>query len=135
MASYRLWGDRIFKTVILDSNAIMMLFEFSLDLERELTRLLGSYHIVVPTSVIQELELLSKHAKGNKKTKAQASLQLIQKYDIQKSDKQNVDESIVTLAKQTNGIVVTNDKELKNRLKEHSLSVIFLRAKKKLALE
>jgi rRNA-processing protein FCF1 len=113
----------------------MMLFEFSLDLERELTRLLGSYHIVVPTSVIQELELLSKHAKGNKKTKAQASLQLIQKYDIQKSDKQNVDESIVTLAKQTNGIVVTNDKELKNRLKEHSLSVIFLRAKKKLALE
>lgn len=113
----------------------MMLFEFSIDLERELTRILGTYHIVVPTSVKQELELLSKHAKGNKKIKARASLQLIQKFDILKSNKQSVDESIVNLAQQTNGIVVTNDKELKNRLKEQSLSVIFLRAKKKLALE
>ncbi len=64
MASYRVRGDSIHKTVILDSSALMMCFEFSIDLEKELTRLLGSYHIVVPSSIVKELESLSKKGAG-----------------------------------------------------------------------
>ncbi len=113
----------------------MMLFEFSIDLEKELTRLLGSFQLVVPTSIIKELEFLSKNAKGSKKTKAKASLKLIKKFNTINSNEKRGDDSILYVAKKTNGIVVTNDKELKNRLKEIAISVIFLRAKKKLVIE
>ena len=135
MASNRLWGDRIHKTVILDSSAILMLFEFAIDLEKELTRLLGSYHIVIPTPIVRELEFLSENGRGEKKAKAKASLKLIKKYDAINVDEKRGDDSILVLAKKIDGIVVTNDKELRNRLKKLSLSVIFLRSKKKLAME
>ena len=135
MASDRLWGDRIHKIVILDSSAILMSFEFSIDLENELTRLLGRYHIVIPVPIVRELELLSERGSGEKKAKAKASLKLIERYDTVDVDEKNGDNSIIKLANKTKGIVVTNDRELKNRLKEMALSVIFLRAKKKLVLE
>ena len=135
MAPNRLWGDRIHKTVILDSSAILMLFEFAIDLEKELTRLLGSYHIVVPTPIVRELEFLSENRTGKKKAKAKASLKLIKKYDAIDVEGRNGDDSVLELAKKINGIVVTNDRELRNRVKEMSLSVIFLRAKKKLVME
>ncbi|MFW6121968.1 MAG: PIN domain-containing protein [Petrotogales bacterium] len=135
MAPDWLWGDRIHKTVILDSSAIMMLFDFSIDLEKELTRLLGAYHIVVPTPVVRELEFLSEKGKGEKKTKAKASLKLIEKFETIDTNKKKADGSILELAEKINGVVVTNDKELKTRLKEIPRSVIFLRAKKKLVME
>lgn len=135
MAFDRLWGDKIHKTVILDSSAVLMLFEFSIDLEKELTRLLGNYHIVIPTPIVRELEFLSENGKGEKKTKAKASLKLIKKYDTINVDEKGGDDSILDLAKKINGIVVTNDRELRNRLKKLSLSVIFLRSKKKLVME
>ena len=135
MASNRLWGDRIHKTVILDSSAILMLFEFAIDLEKELTRLLGNYCIVVPTPIVRELEFLSENGTGKKKMKAKASLKLIKKYDAIDMEGRNGDNSVLELAKKINGIVVTNDRELRNRVKEMSLSVIFLRAKKKLVMD
>jgi len=137
MASDRLWGDRIHnKVVILDSSAIMMLFEFSIDLENELTRLLGSYNVVVPKTVLKELETLSKkESDGKKKMKAKASIILIEKYDIVDVKSENADDSIIELAKEKDGVVVTNDIELRKRLKEFSVTTIFLRAKKKLVME
>lgn len=135
MASDRLWGDKIHKTVILDSSAVLMLFEFSIDLEKELTRLLGNYSIVIPTPIVRELKLLSDNRRGEKKAKAKASLKLIKKYDAIDVDEMGGDDSILELAKKINGIVVTNDRELRDRLKKMSLSVIFLRAKKKLVME
>ena len=136
MASDRLWRDRIHKIVILDSSAIMMLFEFSIDLENELTRLLGSYKILVPKTVLKELELLSnKKSDSKKKMKAKASVKLIEKYDVIDVKSENADDSIIELAKETDGVVVTNDMELRKRLKYFSIHIIFLRAKKKLVME
>ena len=135
MASDRLWGDKIHKTVILDSSAVLTLFEFSIDLEKELTKLLGNYHIVIPKPIVRELEFLSENEKGEKRMKAKASLKLIKKYNVINVDETGGDDSILDLAKKINGIVVTNDRELRNRLKKLSLSVIFLRAKKKLVME
>ena len=135
MASHWIWGDSIYKTVILDSSAIIMCFEFSIDLEKELTRLLGAYHIVIPCSIIRELEFLSNKGAGNKKIKAKASLKLVDKYETVSVDEKNADDSLISLAKRINGVVVTNDKELRERLRDASVSVVFLRAKKKLMLE
>jgi len=134
MAFNRIWGDKREKIVILDSNAIMMLFEFSINLEDELTRLIGKYHILVPKPVLRELKYLSEKGKGTKKINAKSSLKLIERYEIAEIDEKTVDDSVLSLAEKTNGIVFTNDKELKKRLKEKSYQVIFLRSKKKLTI-
>jgi len=135
MASDRIWGNRGKKIVILDSSAIMMLFEFSIDLEDELTRLIGRYTIVIPKPILDELILLSKKGKDKKRIKAKASLRLIQNYEVIDVDEKTGDDAVFTLAEQIKGIVVTNDKELKIRLKKIPVPVIFLRAKKKLVME
>jgi rRNA-processing protein FCF1 len=112
----------------------MMLFEFSIDFEGELTRLLGKYHVVIPIPIIRELEFLSKHGKGKKSFFAKSSLKLIDKYDVEEADGKG-DDAVLCLAKKLNGIVVTNDRELKNRLKVASLQVVYLRGKKQLSMD
>ena len=112
-----------------------MLFEFSIDLEKELRRLLGTYNILIPIPIVKELQFLSENEKGKKGMKAKASLKLIENYKLINVDAKNGDDSILELAKKSNGIVVTNDRDLRLRLKGLSIPVIFLRAKKKLALD
>ena len=134
MAFDRLWGDKIHKTVILDSSAILSFFEFSVDWEKELDRLLGGYHLVIPIAVVQELQILATRAtKGQKK--AVAALKLIEKYDTIDQEADTVDETLMIIAEKTHGIVVTNDTELRKQLKNRGFPVIFLRGKKKLALD
>jgi len=133
MAFDWVWGDKINKTVILDSSAILMFFEFSVDWERELDCLLGAYRLVVPTAVIQELKILSKRGRGQKK--AAAALKLIKKYDTIDEVAKSADEALVKIAEKTHGIVVTNDTELREQLRKHGFPVIFLRGKKKLVLD
>jgi rRNA-processing protein FCF1 len=126
-------GDKIRKTVILDSSAILMFFEFSVDWEKELDSLLGSYHIVIPTAVIQELKVLAASQKRLKK--AAAALKLIEKYETIDEDARYADDALLKIAEKIKGIVVTNDTVLRQRLKKQGNSVIFLRGKKKLFLD
>jgi rRNA-processing protein FCF1 len=133
MASDRVWGDKIHKTVILDSSAILMFFEFSMNWEKELAGLVGAHRLVVPTAVIQELQVLATRRKGQKK--AAAALKLIAKYETIEGDAISADEALLKIAEKTHGIVVTNDAELRKRLKNRGFSVIFLRGKKKLVLD
>jgi rRNA-processing protein FCF1 len=135
MASDRIREYRGEKTVILDTSAVMMLFEFSINLEIELTMLLGKISIVVPSSVVDELKYLSTDGKGKKKINAKASLKLIERYAVANTDVKPADESVLILAQKLNGIVVTNDRELRNNLKKAKIKTIFLRGKTKLALE
>jgi rRNA-processing protein FCF1 len=133
MASDRVRGDKIYKTVILDSSAILMFFEFSVNWEKELDSLVGAHRLVVPTAVIQELQILATRNRGQKK--AAAALKLIAKYETIDADAVSADEALLKIAEKTQGIVVTNDAELRKRLKNRGFSVIFLRGKKKLVLD
>ena len=136
MASNRLRGNRKEKTVILDSSAIMMLFEFSIDLDDELNRLLGKHKVVVPKPVVNELQFLSQNSKGKTRYKAKASLELVKKYETVKLDVDlKADDAVFKSAEHLDGIVVTNDIGLKKRLRAANLHVVFLRGKKKLVLE
>lgn len=107
------------KKVILDTNALMMVFQFRIDLEKELERILGKVEILVPSSVIRELEKI-------RKWEARASLNLAKKYKIIEVEKDG-DNSILDLAKSLGAYVVTNDGELRKRLKENRIRVIYLR--------
>jgi len=133
MAFDWVWRDKIRKTVILDSSAILMFFEFSLDWKKELDRLLDGYHLVVPTAVVQELQILAARDSGQKK--AAAALKLIAQYDTIDQEADTVDEALLKIAEKTHGIVVTNDTDLRKRLKNRGFPAIFLRGKKKLVLD
>jgi len=136
MASDRIWGDPKKQVVLLDTNAIMMMFEFHVNIDDELTRLLGSYRLFVPERVLKELKTLSSLGKGKQRRLAKASLQLASIYEIYTgfSDLDG-DDAVIAAAEESSGIVVTNDRELRKRLREKHIPSIFLRGKHHLMLE
>jgi len=134
MASDRIWRNPKERRVILDSSSIMMLFEHSIDLEDELIRLLGKVEIIVPKPIVDELFYLSENGKGRKKRLAKPALELIKDYKVIESEGKG-DDSVVFLAKKLHAVVVTNDIELRNRIKEESLKTVYLRGKKRLVLD
>jgi len=107
-----------------------MFFEFSLDWETQLSSLLGAYSIVVPTAVLQELRMLTTHQK-----KAVAALKLAKNYETIDTNGLSADDALLCIAEQTKGVVVTNDAELRHRLRQRGFPVVFLRGRKKLALD
>ena len=136
MASNRLWSNRNGKIVILDSSAIMMCFEFSIDLENELNKILGKNIITIPEPIINELQILSEKGKGRKKQIAKPALNLAKKYKIIKLDTDKKgDDAIIFFAQKYSAIVVTNDRNLRKRLKDISINVVYLRNKQYLVLD
>ena len=90
------------RKVILDTNALLWQLRLNVNIENELNRLLGAYEIVIPTSVIKELEhVTDRYAKGARK--------LAERYETIATELAG-DESIVHLAESLQAIVVTNDK-------------------------
>ena len=135
MASNRLWGNRDTKVVVLDTSAILMLFEFSIKLDDELTMLVGKNRMILPKQVVKELKLLSTRGDGRKASFAKASLNMLKNFDVEDIEAEDADSSVLNLAKKYDGIIVTNDRELRKRAKEEKLSVVYLRGMGKLVLE
>jgi rRNA-processing protein FCF1 len=115
--------------VILDANALLMPFQFNINLDSELQRLVGECEILVPSSVLGELRKLESTTK-----EAKAALALAQKYIITQVEGSG-DQSILTLANDREGIVVTNDRGLIDELKRSRIPVIHLRSQTHLVLE
>lgn len=115
--------------VILDANALLMPFQFRINLDAELQRLVGECEILVPSSVMGEL----RKQEGTTRD-AKAALTLAQKYNIVEVEDSG-DVSLLALARRRKGIVVTNDKELIEDLKRSRIPVISLRSRTHLELE
>jgi len=135
MAFDRVRGNPPQKIVLIDSSMLLSLFEFSLDFDRELTGLIGTHKILIPSSVIRELEQLSHKGDGRKAKMASAALQLSKKYETVETRENDADKALVFLAKKCCGIVATNDKELRKTLKKEMVPVILLRNKKFLCFD
>ena len=113
--------------VILDTNTLLMVFQFRINLESELNRILGSYEIVVPSTVKKELKTL-------KERYAKIALSFSERYRTISANG-NPDDSIIELAEKEKGVVVTNDRILKKRLREKNIPVVYLRGKNHLEIE
>jgi rRNA-processing protein FCF1 len=134
MASDRIRGNRATKTVVLDSSAILMVFEFSIDIQKELARILGSYKIIIPKTIFKELKNLSEQGSGKKKQIAKPALKLVERYEIVEDTSRFGDDSVIELAKKYNGIVFSNDKELRKKAKKEKIKTIFFRSKNYLTI-
>jgi rRNA-processing protein FCF1 len=122
------------KTVILDTNFLIDLVKFKIDLD-EIGNLVDEpYKLLVPNLVINELIKISstktKHSRG-----ASLALEMVKLRDIDilACEKTSVDEAIVNTADKDT-MVATNDRELRKRLKRLGIKTIYLRARKHLAI-
>jgi rRNA-processing protein FCF1 len=115
--------------VLLDTNALLMPFQFRVNLETELQRLLGAPDIVVPRPVLTELELLAERDRN-----AQAALRLAARYRILEATG-SADDVLLDLGQRHRAVVVTNDQPLLERLRVASVPRVFLRSRNHLVAE
>ncbi|MFP3299738.1 MAG: PIN domain-containing protein [Thermoplasmatales archaeon] len=98
---------------VIDTNAIIYAIKQKISLEKFLFE-----EIVVPSSVVEELEKLSINDKN-----AKIALRLIQKYKVIETSEKG-DEGIIDVALRNNGKVITNDADLIKRLKLLGISAV-----------
>jgi rRNA-processing protein FCF1 len=107
------------KSIVLDANALLMPFQFKINLDKELKRLFGEVPVFVPSSVLGEL--------GNALDKsAKAALALARKYHIAETEYSG-DDAVMDVAMRHEAAVVTNDRELIRRLRAKRIPIIRLR--------
>ncbi|MBQ8179818.1 MAG: twitching motility protein PilT [Candidatus Methanomethylophilaceae archaeon] len=115
------------QTVVLDTNALLMPFEIRINLDLALRDLLGEARVVVPGPMVGELKHLDHRFAG-------AALALARKYEIIHTAASG-DGAVIELALKTGGYVLTNDKELRRRLRKEGIPIIFLRSGTHLAID
>jgi rRNA-processing protein FCF1 len=125
--------------VILDSNALFVPLEFKIDIFVEVKRLLNrNVDFVLLSPVKRELELLA--AKDSPKIRRQAiyALKFAEKCKyvaVDEDEKLSTDDAIVKVAKAWNSPVFTNDRQLRRKLRDISVPVIYVRQKSRLEID
>lgn len=115
--------------VILDANSIVIPFQFRIDIFREIERLIPKKHEVVTLScVLKELEGIRDIGKKG--------LELIKKKGVRiiRADGK-ADEELLRLGREGNSVVCTNDSNLRKRLREINVPIIYLRSRGHMELE
>lgn len=123
------------KVVILDTNALMMQFQFHIDIEKEVNRILGgNYEVVVPSIVVDELHRIAKEQTGKDQGIARMAAELAKTFRIEDAPGDG-DTGILKLAERLNAVVVTNDKRLRATLRAKDIPNIYMRSQAFLTLE
>jgi len=115
------------RKVILDTSILIFVFERGIDIDDEILREMGKAEIVIPRSVINELEKLSSLSKGSRRVLAKAAREFVHSRGykiIESKNKENVDQDILILAKDLNAVVATLDKKLMEELKKACIDVL-----------
>ncbi len=126
------------KTIILDTNFLMMPASLGVDIFSEIDRICDfSYELCVVDKTLSELENIREEQPGKHKMAAKLGLRLIKakalKIITTPQDK-SVDQLIINMVNSRDYIVATNDGGLKRRLKAKKIPLILLRQKKYLSL-
>ena len=115
--------------VVVDANALMMPFQIKLNLDAELSGLLGDHELLVPKPIVGELERLSATSR-----EAGAALKLAGTRRIMKTQSAG-DNSVLELAKKEGAYILSNDKEVIKEAVKEGLKVIRLKEGSHLAIE
>jgi len=125
--------------VILDSNFLFIPLRFGVDIFAELQRLLGgSVRPVVPSPVLDELRLLRDGASPSLRREIDFALALVGRCDVVEAridPGETVDDALVRIATRCRCPVATNDADLRRRLREEGVPVVYLRQRSRLEVE
>jgi rRNA-processing protein FCF1 len=125
--------------VILDSNALFVPFQFKIDIFNDLAQLLNrNFELILLSPVKRELEVLAEKGSPKMRKNASHALKLAERCEyVEVSDSASaaVDDIIVKIAKEWGSPVFTNDKQLRKRLRDISVPVIYVRQKSRLEID
>ncbi|MGY5871785.1 MAG: nucleotide-binding protein [Candidatus Thorarchaeota archaeon] len=126
--------------VVLDTNILTVPAQFSVDIFAESERVVERrIEFVVLKSVIQELERKLEVAVRTEKFKFRIALDFVERCTVVNLDEVSsakpVDDQVLEYAQSVNGVVATNDKELREKSLERGIPVLFMRGKKRLELQ
>jgi len=125
--------------VILDSNALFVPLELKIDIFFEVKCLLNrNVDFILLSPVKRELELLATKDSPKIRREATFALKLGEKckYVAINEDKGlPIDDVIIKVAKAWNSSVFTNDSQLRKRLRDISVPVIYVRQKSRLDID
>ena len=122
------------KEIILDTNILMAISQFKLDILSEISTFVDfNYKIKILDKTLDELGKILAEQKGKNKLAAKFALLFIQRTKISKikTEEGGVDDLLVKKAAQ-GSIVLTQDQELKRRIKDVGGKILTIRQKKKL---
>ena len=106
--------------VILDTNALLMPFEIRINLDLAVRKAVGDHKFLVPGPIIGELKHLEHKY-------APAALALARNFEIIPTEASG-DASVIELAERTGAYVLTNDRELRSKLRKRGIPLIYLRS-------
>jgi rRNA-processing protein FCF1 len=125
--------------VILDSNAFFIPLQFKIDIFEELERVANtSIDPVLLKPVQQELEELIREGSPKMQKDASYALKLAQKCMLMEAKEQegvSTDDIIVSVARKHRLPVLTNDRQLRKRLRDINVPVIYVRQKSRLEID
>ncbi len=125
--------------IILDSNFLFVPVQFKLDIFEGIMNLFNqNYESIVLSTTIDELRSIVERGAPKLRKQAEMALKLAEKCDLIKVDskpRETNDDVIIRMAKQMKCLVATNDSELKKRLRNISIPVVYVRQKSRLELE
>jgi rRNA-processing protein FCF1 len=125
--------------IILDSNAFFVPFQFNIDIFEELQKLLNrNFDLILIPSVKKELETIASQGRLETKRRAVLALQMAEKCTLldDKLDKnRSTDDLILRAASRYGYPVFTNDRELRDKLRDINVPVIYVRQKSRLATD
>lgn len=125
--------------IIVDSNALFVPLQFKIDIFAELEKLLNrSFKLILLSTVKRELETLTK--KGSPKIRKQAAYALAlsercRLVEVNAAPHTDVDDVIARMAADWKAVVFTNDEELRKKLRDISVPVIYVRQKSRLEID
>jgi len=123
------------KKIILDTNFLTIPYQFGIDIFQEIDRVVeDKYELTTLDCVVEELKKLEK-SRGKDAASARVALTLIRVKNVKviNTGEKKVDITIYKKADK-NTIIATNDRELKQKLKNKNVKVLYLRSKKHIVM-
>jgi rRNA-processing protein FCF1 len=125
--------------IILDSNALFVPLQFNIDIFEELKNLFNrNFELVLLPSVKRELEMIASQGKLETRKRAAIALHLAEKcalLETARGKEDSTDDSVLQAARKYGYPVFTNDRQLRNRLRDINVPVIYVRQKSRLAID
>lgn len=124
------------KKIILDTNFLLIPFQFDIDIFLEIERIADfKYELFIVDKTVDELNKIIKEQKGQNKEAAKIALALLENKKIKKlKTTEDLDVDSILL-KQKGAIIATQDIILKRKLMKSGIKTITLRQKKYLVLD
>ncbi|MFX0106969.1 MAG: PIN domain-containing protein [Candidatus Hodarchaeota archaeon] len=128
-------------SVVVDTNFLTIPAQFGIDIFSESEGLLeGRVEFILLSSILQEIrEKIEASPQSKEMRQFRVALDLSRHCRLVEVDhslsKLSVDDQLLEYVMSVSGVLATNDRELRSRARAQGVPVIFLRGKKRLAIE